>query len=76
MREHESGTLHIFNAQHKPPTHFGLDASNKVKSRADFGGPHVLQGYQMLTKMGWGQERGLGREEEGRLFPVPSTYKV
>jgi hypothetical protein len=42
-----------------------------------YGIPQTNKGYQILRdKMNWRQEKGLGRDEQGRLFPVPTTVKL
>lgn len=42
-----------------------------------YGIPQTNKGYQILRdKMNWRQDKGLGREEQGRLFPIPTAVKL
>lgn len=60
--QHLHSTVHMFNMRH-PTTlpHVWLPASNK--------------GYQLLSRLGWRQQHGLGVAEQGRLEPVPTLLK-
>ncbi|KAK8791865.1 hypothetical protein WA158_005242 [Blastocystis sp. Blastoise] len=34
------------------------------------------KGYQLLEKLGWNKDKGLGKEGEGRMEPVPTRLKL
>eukprot|EP00455_Lapot_gusevi_P000479 TRINITY_DN10217_c0_g1_i4.p1 TRINITY_DN10217_c0_g1~~TRINITY_DN10217_c0_g1_i4.p1 ORF type:complete len:209 (+),score=24.02 TRINITY_DN10217_c0_g1_i4:58-684(+) len=58
---HYRSVLHNFNRQLPPLVSWGIGPDNK--------------GYQMLMRIGWQEEKGLGLEEQGRLFPVETSFK-
>lgn len=60
--EHFRTSIHLFNLYDKPKTHFGISEANK--------------GYQLLVNtMNWNEESGLGKEAQGRLYPIPTIFK-
>lgn len=66
MRDHARSTTHQ------------MAVGNAPASRR---GPHALTdanvGFRMLQRAGWrGEEQGLGRDEGGRLEPVPTSLKL
>lgn len=60
--DHIKSPAHLFNLQYEPAVHFDIPQSNK--------------GYKIMReKLNWDGERGLGKEQQGRLFPVPTVLK-
>jgi hypothetical protein len=60
--EHIKTPGHLFNLQYEPAVHFGIPNNNK--------------GYKIMReKLNWDGERGLGKEQQGRLFPIPTVLK-
>jgi hypothetical protein len=62
--QHKRSSIHMFNVnlQFEPPTHFGISMDSK--------------GYQMLRDaFQWNEESGLGKTEQGRLFPLSIRVK-
>lgn len=61
---HSHTMPHLLNVSSglPPPVHFGIGPANK--------------GYQMLANaLNWDQKSGLGKDNQGRLFPVLPTRK-
>jgi hypothetical protein len=61
---HEASTMHLFNQKHEP------------KQRTVFI-PEANRGFQMLERLGWEADKGkgLGKRGQGRVEPIPSTFK-
>ena len=59
---HSSSTIHQFSCQHKP----NVSAYMIPKSN---------RGFQMMLHNGWDPDRGLGREGQGRQFPIKTVLK-
>jgi hypothetical protein len=60
--DHIKSPAHLFNLQYEPAVHFDIPQHNK--------------GYKIMReKLNWDGEKGLGKEQQGRLFPVPTVLK-
>ncbi len=72
IRAHCTSTLHNFNR-----------AQQQKQSGGGGGGgadPQLLMhasnpGYRLMTKMGWDQASGLGKDGRGRKYPVPTQLR-
>lgn len=60
---HERSTLHTFNAK-------------KAVSGRRIMLPESNRGVQLLTRMGWKEEEGLGKDGQGLVQPAKSTLKL
>ncbi|XP_072945203.1 G patch domain and ankyrin repeat-containing protein 1 homolog [Epargyreus clarus] len=63
-QEHLSSTVHNINASKgkKIPSSYKIPESNR--------------GYQIMLKVGWDKESGLGRDGSGKLYPVKAVQKL
>ena len=60
--DHSASTLHQFSCQHKPNLlPYSLSITNK--------------GFQMMLANGWNPSTGLGRDGQGRQYPVKTVLK-
>lgn len=54
-----------------------IAAFSSLPALPSYGIPQTNKGYQILRdKLHWQQDKGLGRDEQGRLFPVPTKVKM
>ena len=60
---HERSTLHTFNAQ-------------KAVSTRRIMLPESNRGVQLLARLGWKEDKGLGKDGQGQIQPAKSTLKL
>lgn len=89
-QDHCNSVLHLMNVktkenetQLKNGNNLKQNKSSKSKMKCkrktsdkDGGINQTNKGYQLLCKMGWNQESGLGKELQGRTEPVKTLLKV
>lgn len=60
--DHVTTPLHLFRLNYRSNVYYGIPESNK--------------GYQMLKNLNWNSEKGLGKHEQGRHYPLPTILKT
>lgn len=61
--------------EHLASTVHNISASKDKKIPTNYVIPHTNKGYQLMLKVGWDKECGLGRDGSGKKYPIKAVQK-
>lgn len=61
--------------EHLASTVHNISASKDKKIPANYTIPQTNRGYQLMLKVGWDRECGLGRDGSGKKYPIKAVLK-
>lgn len=65
----------ITKNKHRCSTLHQLNIGNKYKYSTRYGIPDSNRGFQLMIKQGWDRDKGLGPNEDGKLYPVKTVIR-